>query len=65
MTKAELREQVLDLAQEAWGRANPEPSFMLTDELREMLDERLRDARENPRDDIPWEVVRARLLTGA
>jgi len=70
MTKAELRDQVLqlpledqlDLVQEVWDRAGPEPSFVLTDELRELLRERRREALEHPEAGIPWEEVEAELL---
>lgn len=60
---AELpREEQLELVQEVWDRLAPEVDLELTPELRLMLRERLREARENPDSGTPWDVVRERLL---
>jgi putative addiction module component (TIGR02574 family) len=70
MTKADLTrhalelsiEEQLDLAQEIWERASPAADFSLSDELKELLEARLLEARTNPEAGIPWEEVKARLL---
>jgi putative addiction module component (TIGR02574 family) len=69
MTKADLTrharelpiEEQLDLAQELWEQASPPAEFTLPDDLKELLEARLREARENPGSGVPWEEVRARL----
>lgn len=69
MTTAEIREQALkltvekqlDLAQELWKRASPEPVFSLSREVTELLEARRAEALANPEAGIPWEEVEARL----
>jgi len=73
MTKADLTrhalelpiEEQLDLAQEIWEHASPSADFSLSDELKELLEARLLEARTNPEAGIPWEEVKARLLRQA
>ena len=73
MTKADLARRVLelplddqlDLAQEIWEHASPSTDFTLSDELKELLEARLLEARSNPEAGIPWEEVKARLLRRA
>ena len=70
MTKTELVQQALalpveeqlDLAQEIWENASPPPDLYLSDDLRDLLDERRTEALAHPEDVAPWEEVRARLL---
>jgi putative addiction module component (TIGR02574 family) len=69
MTKADLTrhalklpiEEQLDLAQALWEQASPPADFTLPDGLRELLEARLLEARENPGAGVPWEEARARL----
>ncbi len=73
MTKADLTrhalelpiEEQLDLAQEIWEHASPAVDFSLSDELKELLEARLLEARTNPEAGIPWEEMKARLLRRA
>ncbi|GAB2527584.1 hypothetical protein GCM10027064_25700 [Microbacterium petrolearium] len=54
------REEQLELADALWESASyrdPE----LTDEVRELLDERLRDMRDNPGAESTWPEARDRL----
>jgi len=70
MTKAELTrhalklpiEEQIELAQTLWEHASPEPDFALSDELKDLLETRLLEARANPEAGSPWEDVKARLL---
>lgn len=70
MTKSELTQQVLalpveeqlDLAQEIWEHASPPPDLRLSDDLRDLLEERRADALSHPEEVVPWEEVRTRLL---
>ncbi len=70
MTKSELTQQVLalpveeqlDLAQEIWENASPPPDLRLSDDLRDLLEERRAEALANPEDVVPWEEARARLF---
>ncbi|MFL6292139.1 MAG: addiction module protein [Thermoanaerobaculia bacterium] len=73
MTKADLTrhalelplEEQLDLAQELWVHGSPSADFSLSDELKELLEARLLEARTNPEAGVPWEEVKARLLRRA
>lgn len=73
MTKADLTrhalelplEEQLDLAQEIWEHASPAADLSLSDELKELLEARLLEARTNPEAGVPWEEVKARLLRRA
>ncbi|HVG07901.1 MAG TPA: addiction module protein [Thermoanaerobaculia bacterium] len=40
----------------------PATDSSLSDELKKLLEERLLEARSNPKAGIPWEEVKARLL---
>ncbi len=70
MTKSELTQQALalpveeqlDLAQEIWERASPPPDIRLSNDLRELLDERRAEVLAQPESRVPWEEARARLL---
>ncbi|MEP7009053.1 MAG: addiction module protein [Acidobacteriota bacterium] len=70
MTKTELAlqalalpiEEQLDLAQEIWENVSPPPDLRLSDDLRDLLEERRAEALAHPEDAVPWEEVRARLL---
>lgn len=70
MTKADLTRRALDLpieeqlelAQTLWEHASPAADFSLSDELKNLLEARLFEARANPEAGVPWEDVKARLL---
>lgn len=70
MTKADVTrlalelpiDEQLDLAQTIWDHASPAGNFSLSPELRETLEARLQEARENPEAGIPWQEMKARLL---
>jgi putative addiction module component (TIGR02574 family) len=70
VTKADLTrralelpiDEQLDLAQTLWEHASPSADLTLSVELKELLEARLREARDNPEAGIPWEEARARLL---
>lgn len=73
MVKAELArlaqelpiEDQLDLAQTLWDHASPPADFILTSELKELLEARLREAQADPDAGIPWKEMKARLLRRA
>lgn len=73
MTKADLTrlaldlpiDERLDLAQTLWDSASPPDDFMLTPELKELLDARLLEAETHPEASITWEEMKARLLRRA
>jgi len=52
----------LDLAQTLWDSASPPEDFELTPELRNLLDDRLREAEAHPEAGVTWEEMKARLL---
>ena len=68
MTKADLTrhalelpiEEQIELAQTLWEHASPEAGFVLSDELKDLLDARLREAHTNPEAGSSWEEVKAR-----
>jgi len=70
MTKADLTQRALelpieeqiDLAQTLWEHASPPADFSLSTELKELLESRLREARQNPEAGVSWDDVKARLL---
>jgi putative addiction module component (TIGR02574 family) len=70
MTKADLTQRALelpldeqlDLAQTLWEHASPSADYTLSDDLKDLLEARLLEARRNPEAGIPWEEVKARLL---
>jgi putative addiction module component (TIGR02574 family) len=70
MTKADLTQRALqlpieeqiDLAQTLWEHASPSPDFTVSEELKELLESRLREARQNPEAGVSWDEVKARLL---
>jgi putative addiction module component (TIGR02574 family) len=73
MTKTDLTrlalelpvDEQLDLAQTLWEHASPASDFSLSTELKELLEARLLEARTNPEAGVPWEEVKARLLSRA
>jgi len=58
-------DEQLDLAQTLWEHASPASDFSLSAELKELLEARLLEARTNPEAGVPWEEVKARLLSRA
>jgi putative addiction module component (TIGR02574 family) len=68
VTKADLTrlalelpiDERLDLAQTLWDSAVPPEDFMMTPELRDLLDARLLDAEANPGTSVTWEEMMAR-----
>lgn len=70
MTKADLTRHALELpideqielAQAIWEHASPEADFVLSDDLKELLEARLLEARLHPEEGITWEEMKARLL---
>lgn len=70
MTKTQVTEEALslpvedqlDLAQTLWDNASPPAEVELSPELKELLEARLEEARENPDAGIPWEDVKDGLL---
>lgn len=70
MTKADLTrhalelpvEEQIELAQTLWEHASPTADFTLSDELKDLLEARLFEARANPDAGLSWEDVKARLL---
>lgn len=58
-------EDQLDLAQTLWEHASPPADFSLTPELAEVLETRLREARENPEGGLSWEDVKTRIFRSA
>lgn len=70
MTKSEITrealslpvEDQLDLAQALWENASPPAEFELSPELKQTLEERLKEAQEDPAGGLTWEEVKARVL---
>jgi putative addiction module component (TIGR02574 family) len=73
MTKADLTrlalelpiDEQLELAQRLWDNASPPDDFVLTPELKDLLDARLLEAEIHPEASITWEEMKARLLRRA
>ena len=73
MTKADLTRRALDLpieeqlelAQTLWEHASPAADCSLSDDLKNLLEARLLEARANPEAGVSWEDVKARLLSRA
>lgn len=52
----------LELVQDLWDTIAAEPDDgKISDEERQILDERLREHEANPQDVVPWEVARAEI----
>jgi putative addiction module component (TIGR02574 family) len=70
MTKADLTRHALELpineqielAQTLWEHASPEADFVLSEDLKELLEARLFEARAHPEEGIAWEEMKVRLL---
>ena len=73
MTRDELVDQLLKLsseerlqaAEELWDSVieDPDGLFALSEEQMKELERRMKDHERDPSTAIPWEVVRARLLS--
>ncbi len=70
MTKTEIANQALslpveerlDLAQELWESAAPSSPVEVSPELKQLLENRRRDALEDPDAGIPWDQAKASIL---
>jgi len=58
-------EEQIELAQTLWEHASPAADFTLSNELKDLLEARLLEARANPEAGMLWEDVKARLLDRA
>lgn len=56
------RKKTKQKEKEVKRKKNKEDDFVLTPALKKLLDERLKDAKENPDDWESWETVKKRLL---
>jgi putative addiction module component (TIGR02574 family) len=73
MTRADLArlalelpvDEQLELAQELWEHASPGTDFIVSAELKDLLEARLLEARSDPKAGVPWEEMKARLLRRA
>ena|SRR5688500_8785311 len=56
------KDERLELVQDLWDTIAAEPDDgNISDEQRQILEERLREHEANPQDVVPWEVARAEI----